>query len=146
MRATTTGGWLFVIFSSLVRTSSVTYQVDKKPLFCIDSFLIEEKGSAYETLGEPIGRESRKPQEHVEADTGLEHEKGNCLLKEQSDQDGAPLDMGPVLGGRPKAELKHDQTNDGDCTVTVFRVLVVGSTRISERFYMGFIFPKKKKK
>ena len=114
--------------------TSVTYQIDKKPAFCIDSFLIEEKGSAYETLGEKIGRESRKPHKHVEAGTGLEHEKGNRLLKELSDYDGVPLDMRPVLGGRPKAELKHDQTKDRDCTVIVFRTLVVRSMRISERF------------
>jgi hypothetical protein len=115
-----------------VRTS-VTYQVNKKPILCIDGFLIEEKGRAYETLSEKIGRKSRKPHKHVEAGTGLEHEKGNCLLKEQPDHDGVPLDMGPVLGGRPKAELKHDQTKDGDCTVTVFRTLV-RPIRISEQF------------
>jgi hypothetical protein len=63
----------------------------------IDSFLIEEKGSAYETLSEKVGRGSRKPHEDVEAGNGLEHEKGNRLLKEQSDHDGAPLDMRPVL-------------------------------------------------
>ena len=112
--------------------TSVTYQVDKKPVLCIDSFLIEEKGSAYETLIEKIGRESRKPHEHVEAGTGLEHEKGNRLLNEQADHDGVPLDMGPVLGSCPKAELKHDQTKDGDCTVTIFRTLV-RPMRISER-------------
>ena len=60
----------------------------------------------------------------MEAGTGLEHEKGNCLLQEQSDHDSAPLDMGPVLGGRPKAELKHDKTKNGDRTVNVFRTLV----------------------
>jgi hypothetical protein len=79
-----------------VRTG-VTYQVDKNPMLCIDGFLIEEKGSAYETLVEKIGRESRKPHEHMEAGTGLEHEKGNRLLNEQSDHDSVPLDMRPVL-------------------------------------------------
>jgi hypothetical protein len=102
-------------------------------MLCIDSFLIEEKGSAYETLIEKIGRESRKPHEHVEAGTGLEHEKGNRLLNEQADHDSVPLDMGPVLRSRPKAELKHDQTKDGDRTVTIFRTLV-RPMRISERF------------
>ena len=102
-------------------------------MLCIDSFPIEEKSSAYETFIESIGRESGKPHEHVEAGTGLEHKKGNRLLKEQSDHDGAPLDMRPVVGGRPKAELKHDQTKDGDCTVTIFRTLV-RPMRISERF------------
>ncbi len=63
----------------------------------IDSFLIEEKSSAYETLSEEIGRGSRKPHENVEAGNGLEHEEGNRLLKEQSDHDGVPLNMRPVL-------------------------------------------------
>ena len=103
-------------------------------MFRIDSFLIEEKSSAYETPVEKIGRGSGKPQKHAEAGTGLEHEKGDRLLKEQSDHDGVPLDMRPVLGGRPKAELKHDKTKDGDCTVTVFRTLVDRPMRISERF------------
>ena len=92
-------------------------------MLCIDSFLIEEKGSAYETTIEKIRRESRNPQEHVEASTGLEHKKGDRLLKEQSDHDGVPLNMRPVLGGCPEAELKNDQTKDGDRTVTVFRTL-----------------------
>ena len=70
-------------------------------MLCIDSFLIEEKGSAYETFVEKIGRESRKPYKHVEASTRLEHKKGNRLLKEQSDHDGVPLDIRPVLGGYP---------------------------------------------
>ena len=103
-------------------------------MLCIDSFLIEEKGSAYETLSQKIGRESHKPHEHVEAGTGLEHEKGNCLLKEQSDHDGAPLDMRPVPGCRPKAELKHNQTKDGNCPVTVIRILIARSMWINERF------------
>ena len=51
-------------------------------MLCIDSFLIEEKGSTYETLIEKIGREGRKPHEHVKACTGLENEEGNRLLKE----------------------------------------------------------------
>ena len=115
--------------------TSVTYQVDKKPVLCIDCFLIEEKGGAYETLIKKIGCESRKPHEHVEAGAGLEHEKGYRLLKDQSDHDGVPLDIRPVLGSRPKAELKHDQTKDGDCTVTVFRTLIqTMPARISERF------------
>jgi hypothetical protein len=76
-------------------------------MLCIDGFLIEEKGSAYETLIEKFGRESRKPHEHVEAGTGLEHEKGNRLLNEQADDDSVPSDMRPVLGSSPKAELKH---------------------------------------
>ena len=113
--------------------TNVTHQVDKKPMLCIDNFRIEKKGSAYETLIEKIGRESRKPHEHVKAGTGLKHEKGNRLLNEQADHDCVPLDMRPVLGSRPKAELEHGQTQDGDCTVAIFRTLV-RPMRISGRF------------
>ena len=102
-------------------------------MLCIDGFLVEEKGSAYVTLIEKIGRESRKPHEHVEAGTGLEHEKGDRLLNEQADHDGVPLDTRLVLRSRPKAELKYNQTKDGDCTITIFRTLV-RPMRISERF------------
>ena len=59
----------------------------------------------------------------MEAGTGLEHEKGNRLLKKQSDHDCAPLDVRTMLRRGPKSELKHDQTEDGDCAVTVFRTL-----------------------
>jgi hypothetical protein len=60
----------------------------------------------------------------VEAGTGLEHEKGNRLLKEQSDHDGAPLDMRPVLRSRPETKLKHDKTSDGNRAIAIFRTLV----------------------
>jgi len=60
----------------------------------------------------------------VEAGTGLEHKKGNRLLKEQSDHDGAPLDMRPVLRSRQKTKLKHNKTNDGNRAIAIFRALV----------------------
>jgi len=97
-----------IVIGAAVR-NGVTYQVDQKPMLCIDSFLIEEKGGAYETPIEKIGRESRKPHEHVEASTGLEHEKDNRLLKEQSDHDDAPLDMRPVLRSRPENQTETQQ-------------------------------------
>jgi hypothetical protein len=93
-------------------------------MLCIDSFLIEEKGGSYETPIEKIGRESRKPHEHVEASTGLEHEKDNRLLKEQSDHDDAPLDMRPVSRSRPETKLKHNKIKDGNCAISIFRTLV----------------------
>ncbi len=110
----------------------MTYHVDENPMLCHDSFLIEEKGSADETLIDKIGSGVRQPHAHVEAGTGLEYEEGDHLLKEQSDYDGMPLDMRTVLRSRPKPKLKHDQTEDGDYAVTIFRTLV-RPMRISER-------------
>jgi hypothetical protein len=59
----------------------------------------------------------------VETGTGLEYEEGDRLLKEQADYDCAPLDVRTVRRRRPKSKLKHDQTENGDCAVTVFRTL-----------------------
>ena len=102
---------------------TTTYRVNKEPVF-IDGVLIKEKGSTDETLIEKVGNKSREPLEHVEARIGLEHEEGDRLLKEQADHDGAPLDLRPVLRRRPKAKLKHDQTEDRDRTVTIICTLV----------------------
>ena len=111
---------------------TMTYRVDKKPVLRIDRILIEEKGSTDESLIEKVGCKSRKPCEYVEAGTGLEHKEGDSLLKEQANYDGAPLDVRPVFRCYPKTELKHDETEDGDCAVAIFRTLV-RPTRISER-------------
>jgi hypothetical protein len=59
----------------------------------------------------------------VEACTGLEHEERDRLLHEQADYDGLPLDVRPVPGRRPKAKLEQDQTEYGDCAVTIVRAL-----------------------
>jgi len=68
----------------------------------------------------------------VEAGTGLEYEERDRLLKEQADYDRTPLDVRTVLRSCPKSKLKHDQTDDGDCAVTIFRTLS-RPTWISER-------------
>jgi hypothetical protein len=109
----------------------MTYRVDEKPVLCIDSILIEEKGSTDETLIQKVGCKSRNPPEYVEAGTRFENEEGDHLLKEQANYDSAPLYVRPVRRRCPKAKLKHDQTKDGDCAVAVFRTLV-RPTRISE--------------
>jgi hypothetical protein len=111
----------------------MTYCVDEEPVLCIDSILIEEKGGTDETLIKEVGCQSREPLEHVEASTGLEYEEGDRLLKEQADYDCAPLDVRTVPRCRPKSKLKHDQTEDGDCAVTVLRTLS-RPTWIGERF------------
>lgn len=101
----------------------MTYRIDEKPVFRIDSILIEEKGSADETLIEKVGRKSREPLEYVKAGTGLEHKEGDCLLKEQANYDGAPLDVRPMFRCYPKTKLKHDEPEDGDSAVAIFRTL-----------------------
>ena len=117
-----------LLSSAAARTT--TYRVDEKPVF-IYGFLVEEKGSTDETLIEKVGYKSREPLEHVEAGIGLEHEEGDRLLKEQADHDGTPLDLRPVLRRRPKAKLKHDETEDRDCAITIICTLVQ-STRINK--------------
>jgi hypothetical protein len=61
-----------------------------------DSLLVEEKGSADETLTEKIGRENRKPFKQVETSARLEYEERNCLLHEQANYDSAPFDVRSV--------------------------------------------------
>ena len=60
----------------------MTHRVDEKPMLCIYSILIEEKGSTNETLIEKVGCKGRNPSEYVEASTRLENKEGDCLLKE----------------------------------------------------------------
>jgi hypothetical protein len=102
----------------------MTYHVDEEPMLRVDGILVKEKGSPDETLIEKIGCESCEPMKQVKASTRLEHEKCDRLLHEQTDYDGAPLDVRPVLGRRPKAKLEHDQTEHGDYAVTIVRALV----------------------
>ena len=122
----------------------MTYQVGKKPVLCIDSILIKRKDRTDETLIENVGRKSRNPPEHVEAGTRLENEEGGHLLKEQADHDGAPLDVRPVLRRNPKAKLKHDETEDGNRAVTIFRTLV-RPTRVSKWILRGHLPSQKKR-
>ena len=89
----------------------------------VDGILIEEKCGPDETLIEEVGCERCEPIKQVEASTRLEHEKCDRLLHEQADYDGLPLDVGLVPGRRPKAKLKHDQAEYGDCAVTVVGAL-----------------------
>ena len=102
----------------------MTYYVDKEPVLRIDRILIEEKGSTNEGLVEKIGCESCKPLKQVKASARLEHEECDHLLNEQTGDDGAPLDVRPVLGRRPKAKLEHDKTEHGDCAVAIVRALI----------------------
>jgi len=103
----------------------MTYHIDEEPVLGFDSILVKEKGSTDETLIREIRCEICNPPEHVEASTSLEHEKRDRLLCEQAYYDSMPLDVGPVLGGRPKTGLKYDKAEHRDCAITIFRVLAI---------------------
>jgi hypothetical protein len=104
--------------------TSKTYDIDKEPVLGFDSILVKEKGSTDESLVREIRCEICNPPEHVETSTSLEHEECDCLLCEQAHYDSTPLDMRPVLGCRPKSELKYDKTEHRDCAITIVRALV----------------------
>ena len=110
----------------------MTYHVDKEPMLVVDGVCVEEEGSANETLGQEVGSESREPFESVEASAGFEHEEGNHLLDEQADDDGSPLDSGPVPRRRPETKLKHDKTHDGDSAIAIFCSLRGRKQRIAD--------------
>jgi hypothetical protein len=125
----------------------MTYYVDKEPVLRIDRILIEEKGSTNEGLVEKIGCESCKPLKQVKASACLEHEECDHLLNEQTGNDGAPLDVRPVLGRRPKAKLEHDKTEHGDCAVAIVRALIP-QPRIRDHIiciYIYYVFSKNRR-
>jgi hypothetical protein len=102
----------------------MTYYIDKEPMFVVNGVCVEEEGSADEALGKEVGSESREPFESVEASAGFEHKEGNRLLDEETNDNGPPLDSGPVLRSRPETKLKHDETHDGNGAIAI-----VGSLR-----------------
>ena len=92
-------------------------------MLCVDSVCVKKEGRADETLVKKVGSEVCQPVENVEASARFEHEEGNRLLDEQTDDDGPPLDSGPVPRGRPEAKLKHDETHDRNGAIAIFRSL-----------------------
>jgi hypothetical protein len=82
---------------------------------------------AEEALGKEVGSEIRDPVECVEAHAGFEHEEGNRLLDEQTNNDGPPLDGGPVPRRRPETKREHDETHHEDCVIAIFCALTVES-------------------
>lgn len=92
-------------------------------MLCVDSVCVKKEGRADETLVKKVGSEVCQPVENVEASARFEHEEGNRLLDEQTDDDGPPLDSGPVPRGRPETKLKHDETHDRNGAIAIFRSL-----------------------
>jgi hypothetical protein len=107
----------------VVTGRKVTYHVDKEPVLIVDGVCVEEEGSPDEALGKEVRGEIREPLEGVEARAGFEHEEGNRLLDEQTDDHGPPLDGGPVPRRHPETKLEHDETHDGDGAIAIFRAL-----------------------
>jgi hypothetical protein len=101
----------------------MTYDVDKEPVLCVDGVYVKEEGSADEGLVKKVGSELCKPIENVEASAGFEHEEGNRLLDEQTNDDSPPLDSGPVPRCRPETKLEHDEAQNGNGPVAIFRSL-----------------------
>ena len=54
--------------------------------------------------------------------------------------------MRPVLRRNPKAKLKYDETEDGNCSVTIFRILGPANTDQRADFKRTYAFEKKKEK
>ena len=97
----------------------MTYYIDKNPMFVVDGVGVEEEGSPDEALGEEVRSESREPFESVEASARFQHKEGNRLLDEETNDNGPPLDRGPVLRGCPETKLKYDETHDGNRPITI---------------------------
>ncbi len=55
----------------------------------------------------------------MEASAGFEHEEGDRLLDEQTNDDGAPL----VPRRHQETKLEHDETDDGDRAIAIIRAL-----------------------
>jgi hypothetical protein len=89
----------------------------------VDRICVKEKRSADEALVNEVGSEGCNPVESAEANAGFEHKEGNRLLDEQADDDGPPLDSGPVPRGRPETKLEHDETQDGNGAIHILRSL-----------------------
>ena len=102
----------------------MTYPVDEQPALVLDGILIEEKCRADKSLTREIGCEICDPHKDMEASTRLEHDESNRLLCNEADNDSVPLDTRPVLGRSPKSKLEQDQSEHGDCAVTIVRTLV----------------------
>jgi hypothetical protein len=68
----------------------VAYRVHKEPVFR-DGIGVKEEGGAGFRLAKEVGSESRYPTEDVVTSLALEHEHGNGLLDEETDNHGWPV-------------------------------------------------------
>ena len=66
------------------------YRVDEEPVVVRDGGRVEEEGGTGKTLGEEVGCEEGDPLEELEARARLEHEHGDRLLEDETDNDSRP--------------------------------------------------------
>ena len=67
-----------------------TQDTSEEPAFVDYGVLIEEEDGADVGFLQEVGCEESKPLEDLEAGIGLENEEGDCLLKEETDNDRLP--------------------------------------------------------
>ena len=67
-----------------------TYGVHEEPMH-VDNISTEEELGTLESLGEEIRGKDGDPFEYRETSTGFQHEHGNSLLGEQTDDNGRPV-------------------------------------------------------
>jgi hypothetical protein len=68
-----------------------TCRIHEEPVLA-DRLLIKEKPTTNKGLTKEVGGESRDPREDGEAGTGLQDEKSDGLLGEQTHNDGGPVE------------------------------------------------------
>lgn len=111
-------------------------------MFFDDGFA-EEECYASEGAVQEVGCRGSSPLEDRKTGTGTQDEQGNCLLHEETDENGTPdslsgsmqigssgqyipLDSRSVGRQHPETELENGKTEYRDGTVTVRRVLSAG--------------------
>jgi hypothetical protein len=85
----------------------------------VDSFLIEEEYRRLRSFAQEILCSSSNPAENRLTGASLEHEQGNNLLHEQTDDDGGPWDSFAVMRANVQEALEEDQPGNGNGTVTI---------------------------
>ena len=97
-------------------------RVDVEPMLA-NRIRVEEELSTDEALVQEIAGERRNPLEDLETSIALQHKERDCLLEEQSDNNGRPWDCLSVRGREVKTELENEESEHGDRTVSIARIL-----------------------
>jgi hypothetical protein len=90
---------------------SATHRAGEHPVLARDPSGEDERNAGL-SLVEEVGDEGGDPSEDGEAGAGLEDKHGNDLLKEETDDNGWPRYLTPVLRGEVEAGLGEQETDD----------------------------------